>query len=74
METGKIFSPLVACSNSAPVDDFLTLGAAQLALLIRQREVSPVEVVHAHIDHASRINAKVNAIVLERFQEGIREA
>jgi aspartyl-tRNA(Asn)/glutamyl-tRNA(Gln) amidotransferase subunit A len=37
--------------------------AAKLAELIRTREVSPVEVMQAHLDRIEAINPKVNAIV-----------
>lgn len=37
--------------------------ATQLAQLIRTREVSPVEVVQAHIDRIEAVNPRVNAIV-----------
>src|ERR1700744_3750063 len=37
--------------------------ATKLAGLIRAREVSPVEVVRAHLDRIESTNAKVNAIV-----------
>jgi aspartyl-tRNA(Asn)/glutamyl-tRNA(Gln) amidotransferase subunit A len=37
--------------------------ATKLAQLIRTREVSPVEVVKAHLDRIEAINPKVNAIV-----------
>jgi aspartyl-tRNA(Asn)/glutamyl-tRNA(Gln) amidotransferase subunit A len=37
--------------------------ATKLAELIRTREVSPVEVVQAHLDRIEAINPKLNAIV-----------
>src|ERR1700753_3115264 len=37
--------------------------ATKLAELIRTREVSPVEVMQAHLDRIASINPKVNAIV-----------
>jgi len=37
--------------------------ATKLAELIRTREVSPVEVIKAHLDRIEAINAQVNAIV-----------
>jgi aspartyl-tRNA(Asn)/glutamyl-tRNA(Gln) amidotransferase subunit A len=37
--------------------------ATTLAELIRTREVSPVEVVHAHLDRIEAVNPKINAIV-----------
>jgi aspartyl-tRNA(Asn)/glutamyl-tRNA(Gln) amidotransferase subunit A len=37
--------------------------ATKLAELIRQKEVSPVEVVQAHLDRIETVNPKINAIV-----------
>jgi len=37
--------------------------ATKLAALIRSREVSPVEVVQAHLDRIQEVNPKINAIV-----------
>ena len=37
--------------------------ATKLAELIRAREVSPVEVMKAHLDRIEAVNPKVNAIV-----------
>jgi aspartyl-tRNA(Asn)/glutamyl-tRNA(Gln) amidotransferase subunit A len=46
------------------MDSDLTYSdATKLAELIRTREVSPVEVVQAHLDRIEAINPKVNAIV-----------
>jgi aspartyl-tRNA(Asn)/glutamyl-tRNA(Gln) amidotransferase subunit A len=39
------------------------LDATKLAELIRTKEVSPVEVVKAHLDRIAAVNPKVNAIV-----------
>jgi aspartyl-tRNA(Asn)/glutamyl-tRNA(Gln) amidotransferase subunit A len=43
--------------------ELIHLDATELAELIRTREVSPVEVVQAHLDRIEAINPKVNAIV-----------
>ena len=45
------------------IDEILFLDATRLAELIRTREVSPVEVVRAHLDRIEAVNGKVNAIV-----------
>jgi len=39
------------------------MDATELASLIRRREVSPVEVVRAHLDRIAAVDARVNAIV-----------
>ena len=41
----------------------LLSDATKLAELIRTREVSPVEVVQAHLDRIEAVNPKLNAIV-----------
>ena len=43
--------------------DLVRFDATQLAGLIRNREVSPVEVVQAHLDRIEAVDPKVNAIV-----------
>jgi aspartyl-tRNA(Asn)/glutamyl-tRNA(Gln) amidotransferase subunit A len=43
--------------------DLIYADATRLAELIRTREVSPVEVVQAHLDRIAATNPKVNAIV-----------
>ena len=43
--------------------DILFSDATQLAELIRTRQVSPVEVVQAHLDRIATVNPKINAIV-----------
>src|ERR1700760_3996698 len=44
-------------------DPWLYSDATQLAELIRTREISPVEVVQAHLDRIESLNPKLNAIV-----------
>jgi aspartyl-tRNA(Asn)/glutamyl-tRNA(Gln) amidotransferase subunit A len=43
--------------------DICYYNATELAELIRNREVSPVEVVQAHLDRIEAVNPKINAIV-----------
>ncbi|MBR0766508.1 amidase [Bradyrhizobium japonicum] len=44
-------------------DDLIYSDATKLAELIRKKEVSPVEVVQAHLDRIDAVDPKVNAIV-----------
>jgi aspartyl-tRNA(Asn)/glutamyl-tRNA(Gln) amidotransferase subunit A len=37
--------------------------ATKLAELIRTKEVSPVEIMQAHLDRLNEVNPKINAIV-----------
>src|SRR5688500_18235813 len=52
--------------------DIFFYDATKLAELIRNREISPVEVVQAHLDRIEAVNPKINAIV--SVAEGALEA
>ncbi len=52
----------------------LDLGAMELARRIRAREVSPVEVVDAHIARIEEVNPLLNALVADRFEAARAEA
>lgn len=44
-------------------EELTKLSAVRLASMVRAREVSPVEIVEAHLDRIERVNPKLNAIV-----------
>ena len=44
-------------------NQIILMDASRLAQLISSRELSPVEVVQAHLDRITEVNPKVNAIV-----------
>jgi len=44
-------------------DEIIQMDATRVAELIARREVSPVEVMKAHLDRIAEVNPKVNAIV-----------
>jgi aspartyl-tRNA(Asn)/glutamyl-tRNA(Gln) amidotransferase subunit A len=44
-------------------NDIILSDATKLAELVRTKEVSPVEVVQAHLDRIAAVNPKINAIV-----------
>ena len=44
-------------------DELTRLSATQLAGLVRRREVSPVEVVAAHLRRVEELNPRLNAVV-----------
>lgn len=50
------------------------LSASELAERIRSRELSSREVVDAHIDRIERVDKRINAVVMRRFDEARREA
>jgi fatty acid amide hydrolase 2 len=57
------------------VDDrLIALPATELARLVRERKLSPVELVDAHIERIVTVNPFLNAVVVDRFEEARREA
>ena len=52
-----------AVAEDMAQDDLTRLSAVDLACLIRDRKVSPVEVLDAHLNAIARINPQLNAIV-----------
>jgi fatty acid amide hydrolase 2 len=52
----------------------LDASAMDLARRVRRREVSPVEVVSAHIDRIRAVNPAINAVIAERFDRAMQEA
>ncbi|MDA0351799.1 MAG: amidase [Chloroflexi bacterium] len=46
-----------------PPDDLLSASATRLAGLIRDRHVSSIEVVQAHLDRIAAVNPQLNAVV-----------
>src|ERR1700694_6041663 len=49
--------------HTAMTKEIIFSDATKLAELIRTKEVSPVEVVQAHLDRIAAVNPKINAIV-----------
>ncbi|MET4423801.1 amidase [Bradyrhizobium sp. 956_D2_N1_5] len=45
------------------MDNIVRMDATRIAQLIAQRELSPVEVMQAHLDRIAAVNPKLNAIV-----------
>jgi fatty acid amide hydrolase 2 len=52
----------------------LQVSALNLAALVRGGEVTPLEVVDAHIARVESVNPRLNAMVAERYDEARREA
>jgi Asp-tRNA(Asn)/Glu-tRNA(Gln) amidotransferase A subunit family amidase len=55
-------------------NELIQLGAADLARLIRSRDVDPVNVVDAHIAQIDRVNPRINALVTTTFDKAREEA
>lgn len=51
-----------------------TLSAVELAASMRRRELSPVEIVDAHIRRIEAVNPRLNALAAERFDRAMDEA
>ena len=45
-------------------DELCFYSAAELAAQVRQKTLSPVEIVQAHLEQIQRLNPKLNAIVI----------
>lgn len=56
------------------MNDLLTLSGAAQARLIRERHVSSVELVQAHLDRIDQVNPKLNAAVQVFHESALREA
>ena len=56
-----------------PVVAPTALSATEMARLVRQRELSPVELVEAHLERIEALNPRLNAFV-EVDAEGARAA
>mmetsp|Transcript_14527 Transcript_14527/g.43640 ORF Transcript_14527/g.43640 Transcript_14527/m.43640 type:complete len:216 (-) Transcript_14527:76-723(-) len=67
-------SPSSVLDPHSPQAKLLQLSAVQLAKLIREQQVSSVEVVSAHIAQVRRVNPLVNAMVRDRFAAALAEA
>lgn len=56
------------------MEELLTLSVIELARRIRDKKVSPVEVVDAHIRRIEQVNPKINAVVVPCFDSARAEA
>jgi fatty acid amide hydrolase 2 len=54
--------------------EILSASGVALARAIRDRRVTSVAVVQAHVDRARRVNPALNAIVRDRYDAALREA
>jgi len=56
------------------MQSLLTLSGTRLAEMIRNKEVSSLDVVKLHIDHIKEVNPLINALVKDRFDAALKEA
>ena len=52
----------------------LTVSGRELARRIRSGELTSREVVQAHVEHARRVNPRINAIVVDRYDAALDDA
>lgn len=52
--------------TAASADDLTMLSAGAIAALVRERKVSALEVVNAHLDRIQQVNPRLNAVVTSR--------
>jgi Asp-tRNA(Asn)/Glu-tRNA(Gln) amidotransferase A subunit family amidase len=60
--------------GSGAGQDLIHRSAAQLAGMVHRGEVSPREVVHAHLERIDRVNGELNAIVTLRPEDALTDA
>ena len=56
------------------MENLFTMSATEIARGIKEKRLSPVEVVEAHIKKIEEVNPKLNAVVQFRFDEARAEA
>ena len=68
--------PILDASKPVVCDlsELIGLGAAELARRIADGSVSSRDVVQAHINYLQSVDAKLNTVVSERFDQAVKEA
>ncbi len=56
------------------MNPLLLMSGMSLAKLIRNKEVSSLEIVQTHIAHLQKVNKHINAVVQTRFDQAIEDA
>jgi fatty acid amide hydrolase 2 len=57
-----------------PLDPLLRYSATKLASKIRNLEVTSIAVINAYIERIRSVNKKINAVVVDRFEEATLDA
>ncbi|GIV85089.1 MAG: hypothetical protein KatS3mg052_2096 [Candidatus Roseilinea sp.] len=65
---------MIAGMAHEPASSLTHLSATRLAALMARGEISATEVVRAHIARIETVNPKINALVVKRFDQALREA
>jgi fatty acid amide hydrolase 2 len=69
----RLAGPTGSKGNRA-MTDLLQLSGIELGRRIREGDVSSTEVVERHIEQITRVNARINAVVRDRFEQARVEA
>jgi len=56
------------------MNELLKMSATRLAEMIREQEVTSLEVMQTHIDRIRKVNPVLNAVVADRFDQALDEA
>ena len=56
------------------LNELTKLGAVELARQIRRGQISPIDVVDAHITRTETVNPAINALVTPTFDQARNEA
>ncbi len=62
---------MVNCAKLAQVSDLIEQSAVELSTALRRGDLSPTEVVTAHLDRIDEVNDRVNAIVALRSRQDV---
>src|ERR1051326_2780452 len=60
--------------STTSYETLTSLSASELAAMIARGEISSVEAVEAHIDRIERVNPRLNAVVVKRYDAARVEA
>ena len=60
--------------NHNTATSITALSASETAVLVRNKELSPVEVVHAYVERISRVEPKIHAFASLPFEQVLAEA
>jgi amidase len=61
-------------AEPATAADLCRLSALEMADLVRRRQISPVELIQAHLDRIEAVEPQINAFQLVRSDAALREA
>jgi len=74
MATKSLKNPLMETASNGPNAPLYYQDATALAALIRTKQVTPREVVQAHLDRISAVNPQLNALVTLLADEALQAA